>query len=174
MILFCGKTNVQFAKKNINSKDILFRSESLLITSEKPYRKIHISENRVIFIWGDIYGVKRRNGEYSPMDITTGGVAVLRDLFENVEIGEISQRVEGNFTAILLEDEKRAIAFCDAFNRSEVFYTLKANGVVASTDLAPVINCLGKVCYSQIALSNSVLVSCESEVNVFSTFPSPF
>src|SRR3990172_340461 len=114
MILFCGKT------------------------------KIHISENRVIFIWGDIYGVKRRNGEYRPLDISTGGETVLRDLFENYEIGEISQRVEGNYTAILLEDETRAVAFCDAFNRSEVFYTLKSDGAVVSTDLEPVVKCLGK------------------------------
>mgnify|MGYP001575630512 CR=1 FL=1 len=158
MILYCGKTNVQLAKTNINSKDILFRSESLLIASKKPYKKIRISENRVIFLWGDIYAVKRRNGDYIPLDISTGGETVLRDLFENYEIGEISQRVEGNYTAILLEDEKRAVAFCDAFNRTEVFYTLKSDGVVASTDLAPVVKCLEKVEYSQVALSNMLSV----------------
>ena len=158
MILFCEKNNVQLAKKNINLKDILFQSESLLIASKKPYRKIRISEKRVIFIWGDIYGVKFRNGEYTPLDINTGGVAVLRDLFENYEIGEISQRVEGNYAAILLEDDKSAVTFCDAFNRTEVFYTLKSGGAVVSTDLEPVIKCLGNVSYSQVALSNMLSI----------------
>lgn len=158
MRLYFGKSNVQFAHEEIGYGEIIFESDTVLIASMNACLTVRLSGNRIIFVWGDIYGIKQRNGEFHSLDMVASET-VIRDLFENLEIPEVIGRLEGNFTAVFIEkDSNKAVIFCDSFNRSEVFYARRKNGIVVSTDLAPVVNCLEMVSYSQVALANMLSV----------------
>lgn len=158
MNLYFGKNNVASGRSAVAGAEIIYESDEILISSEMHCITIPICNNRVVFLWGDIYGIKQRNGDIRTLDMTAEP-SVLRDLFEQLEVSQITDRVEGNFTGVLLETDKREVViFCDLLNRSEVFYTCILDGVVAAMDIKPVVDSLDTVEYSQVALANMLSV----------------
>ncbi len=149
---------VKEAGKKLDPKEILFQSEKIILVSTKPYHKIHLHQKRYVFIWGDMYAIKRPNGTYDLIDMAIEKETGLKEMFEIYSIAEGSRFIEGNFVGVLVGPDNEAVVFGDSFNRTEVFYTLKKDGAIVSTDLEALIEEDKDVKYSQIALSNLLTV----------------
>lgn len=158
MILYFGKNNVQFARTRTVSEHIVYESDDLLVASAIPYSSLQTRSGRTVYIWGDVYGARQRNGDIRVVDLLTG-TSVLCDLFESLEDAEIPGRLEGNYIALLLDKKSnKATLLCDEFNRSEVFYSEREGGVIASSDMESQAQSIKTVEYSQAALANMLSV----------------
>jgi len=138
-------------------EEVLFKSEKFLVSSSKPYYKIVLSDEKTIFILGEVYAIKRKDGIYF-LKISDDKDAVLRELFECNDLSEIPGLLEGDFAGVLIESGKKATIFADVYNRTEIFYTSKNGKCVVSTDLESVVKSLEEIKYSQTALSNLLTI----------------
>lgn len=154
MKLYFGNQFVKKAEDKLSSKEVILKTKNILLATTKPYYKISLSQGNYIFIWGDIYAVKRSNGTYDSVDMVTEKKHVLKELFESLGVVEASKVIEGNYIGVFIGRDNNATVFGDSFNRTEVFYILEGNEGVVSTDLEATLKGVKKIKYSQEALAN--------------------
>ncbi len=158
MILFFGKVNVRYGREITPAELIVYEGEELLIVSALPYTALQVRGGQNVYLWGEVYCVRQRNGDVRPLDLLTD-ITALSDLFSCLEEVEVPSRLEGNYTALIVDQKSnRATLLCDEFNRSEVFYAERDGGVIASANLETLVQSMKRVEYSQDALANMLSV----------------
>lgn len=90
-----------------------------------------------------------------PVNIKEETQSPIKELFYNFEFNfnEIIERLIGDFVGCLIRNNGEAVIFSDAFNKVDVFYARKGDGIVASTDLSVFASGINKS-YDQAALAN--------------------
>lgn len=158
MRFYGGSFFVKEAEKNLNLGEVLFCSKDMLLLSAKPCKRISLKRGGSIFLWGEVYAVRRSNGTYCSVNMETDNKTVLKELFENNTIEKFLELIEGNFIGVFISGDSKAVVFADVFNRTEIFYTLEKKGTILSIDLEPVLKGVKKLEYSQAALSNMLTI----------------
>lgn len=155
MKLFYGEKIVQQEKYLANDKNLIYSDGTLLILSEKNRIEIPLEKNFMLVFWGNVYAVIQNNGTYLPVNLKEETKPLIKELFYNLKFNfnEIIGRLLGDFVGCLIRDNGEAVIFSDAFNKIDVFYARKKDGIIASTDLSVLASGINKS-YDQAALAN--------------------
>jgi len=153
MKVFYGHQIVLDNEYHIKNKNLVYKSKNLLVLSDKEYNEITLENNDKFLYWGTLYAIIQENGKYRSLDNNSNNEAVIKKIFRTSDLDKIIPRIEGDFIACVIKKDNSASLFSDHFNRKDVFYCIKGNTVVASSDLTYVLP-EKKKSYDQAALAN--------------------
>jgi hypothetical protein len=154
MKVYLGASRIRQARATEKQSDVIIDSEKLLVATTESYRRLSVSDEQTLFLWGDIYAVNQSNGNRLSVDTASGGNTVITEILRHRKIEDVSGQLEGNFVGLLVTNGTDATILCDAFNRTEVFYSRDEKGAVIATDLESIVKMLPSVTYSQSSLVN--------------------
>ena len=153
MKLFYGEKFVREKDSLLNNKNIIYSGKNLLLVSDKEYTEVSLGDENKLFLWGTIYAILQDTGKYLPVDNISEKESALKNCFHKSNLNEIIPKIEGDYIACLIKKNHDVIIFADRFNKKDVFYSIKKNNVIASSDLSAVV-AEGGGPYDQTALAN--------------------
>jgi hypothetical protein len=156
MDIYIGKHFIEKAIEAQNQSATAFswQGKDILIVSKEPLLfNITLGGGKVLFLWGHVHAVCLSGKEYTKVEKEQGGGQILEELFKKFELRDAIGRIEGHYIGSLASAEQDIVLFGDTFNRRELFYSRQGNGLIASTELEPIINQIKPTGYDQNSLA---------------------
>ena len=153
MKLYCGERLVAKVMSAQAIKNVVHQHEKLLLLSDRKCTEISLGRKNKLIVWGRIYAVVQHDGKYANIGEGSTNLSAIEMLYRELGINDFIQRIEGDFVACLIAENKEAIVFSDSFNRKDIFYSFCDDGVIISSNLAPMVSEINKK-YDQAALAN--------------------
>lgn len=153
MKIYMGKNSLKRLPASLDKETVLYKGKDVLIASDAPpFIKMPLGEGRMLLIWGRIYGVRHPDGTIHKFDPSKGEDPLLKELASKGNVNNIIKNLEGHFAGALVRSEGDIAVFADVYNRRDIFYCLKGDSLVASTDLKAVVGAYPPKRYDQEAL----------------------
>lgn len=155
MKIIIGESCINNYIQSFDKSTLLYKGRNVLISSAiSPQIKITLGEERVLFIWGCVHAVHQPDGTMFKLDISKGENSILKEMASKLKLEDIINKFEGHFVGVLMNSESDIAVFADIYNRKDIFYVLKGNCLVASTDLRAVVDAYPPTDYNQAALAS--------------------